>query len=174
MRESIKKLMGETILEPGNDPTQWDWRAESCPCGVPAGDCQIHPRARHCQKPPPGNWRTWAYVAGRGAGKTRSGAEWVQHRVESGVMRLGCLIAPTANDIRDVMTEGPTGLLNIAPPWCRPIFEPSKRRITWPNGAKAVCLSGEEPERARGLNIDTLWADGSTRAVAWIAVTRSP
>ncbi len=74
-------------------------------------------------------------------------------------MRVGCLIAPTANDIRDVMTDGQSGLLNIAPPWCRPIFEPSKRRVTWPNGAKAICLSGEEPERARGLNIDTLWAD---------------
>jgi hypothetical protein len=74
-------------------------------------------------------------------------------------MKLGCLIAPTANDIRDVMVEGPSGLLAIAPPWCRPRFEPSKRRVTWPNGARAICLSGEEPERARGLNIDTLWAD---------------
>jgi hypothetical protein len=74
-------------------------------------------------------------------------------------MRLGCLIAPTAADIRDVMVEGPSGLLAVAPPWCRPRFEPSKRRIAWPNGARAICLSGEEPERARGLNIDTLWAD---------------
>ena len=101
----------------------------------------------------------WGYVAGRGAGKTRAGAGWVQHRVESGVMKLGCLIAPTAADIRDVMVEGPSGLLAVAPPWCRPRFEPSKRRVTWPNGARAVCLSGEEPERARGFNIDTLWAD---------------
>jgi hypothetical protein len=74
-------------------------------------------------------------------------------------MKLGCLIAPTTADIRDVMVEGPSGLLAIAPPWCRPRFEPSKRRVSWPNGARAVCLSGEEPERARGLNIDTLWAD---------------
>jgi hypothetical protein len=74
-------------------------------------------------------------------------------------MRLGCLIAPTAADIRDVMVEGPSGLLAVAPPWCIPRFEPSKRRVSWPNGARAVCLSGEEPERARGLNIDTLWAD---------------
>ena len=74
-------------------------------------------------------------------------------------MKLGCLIAPTAADIRDVMVEGPSGLLAVAPPWCRPRFEPSKRRVAWPNGARAVCLSGEEPERARGLNVDTLWAD---------------
>jgi hypothetical protein len=74
-------------------------------------------------------------------------------------MRLGALIAPTAADIRDVIIEGPSGLLATAPPWCMPVFEPTKRRISWPNGARAVCLSGEEPERARGLNIDTLWAD---------------
>ena len=74
-------------------------------------------------------------------------------------MKLGCLIAPTAADIRDVMVEGPSGLINVAPAWSRPRFEASKRRVEWPNGARAVCLSGEEPERARGLNIDTLWAD---------------
>ena len=111
------------------------------------------------QRPPAGDWRVWAYVAGRGAGKTRAGASWIQHRVEDRTMRLGCLIAPTAADIRDVLIEGPSGLLAVAPPWCRPRFEPSKRRVVWPNGARAVCLSGEEPERARGLNVDTLWAD---------------
>ncbi len=74
-------------------------------------------------------------------------------------MKLGCLIAPTAADIRDVMVDGPSGLIHVAPPWSRPRFESSKRRVEWPNGARAVCLSGEEPERARGLNIDTLWAD---------------
>ena len=119
----------------------------------------MHPRARLTQRPPDGDWRVWGYVAGRGAGKTRAGAEWIQRRVEDGTMKIGCLIAPTANDIRDVMVGGPSGLLNVAPPWMRPRFEPSKRRVTWPNGAYVVCLSGEEPERARGLNIDTLWAD---------------
>ena len=98
-------------------------------------------------------------MAGRGAGKTRAGACWIQQRVDDGTMKLGCLIAPTAADIRDVMVEGPSGLIAVAPPWSRPRFESSKRRVEWPNGARAVCLSGEEPERARGLNIDTLWAD---------------
>jgi hypothetical protein len=74
-------------------------------------------------------------------------------------MKRGCLIAPTTADIRDVMVEGPSGLLAVAAPSCRPRFESSKRRVTWPNGARAVCLSGEEPERARGFNVDTLWAD---------------
>ena len=141
------------------DRSPWDWYAESCSCGVPPGDCRAHPRARPTQRPPEGDWRVWAYVAGRGAGKTRAGASWIQHRVDNRTMKLGCLIAPTAADIRDVMVEGPSGLINVAPPWSRPRFEASKRRVEWPNGARAICLSGEVPERARGLNIDTLWAD---------------
>jgi phage terminase large subunit-like protein len=142
-----------------SDRTPWEWYGESCPCGSPPGECRVHPRARPTQRPPGGDWRVWGYVAGRGAGKTRAGAAWIQRRVEEGSMKLGCLIAPTANDIRDVMVEGPSGLLAVAPPWARPRFEPSKRRVIWPNGARAICLSGEEPERARGLNVDTLWAD---------------
>jgi len=74
-------------------------------------------------------------------------------------MRLGCLIAPTAADIRDVIVEGPSGLLAVGTPGNQPRFESSKRRVVWPNGAWAICLSGEEPERARGLNVDTIWAD---------------
>jgi phage terminase large subunit-like protein len=141
------------------DRSPWEWYHESCSCGLPSGDCRAHPRARLSQRPPAGDWRVWAYVAGRGAGKTRAGASWIQHRVDNRTMKLGCLIAPTAADIRDVMVEGPSGLINVAPPWSRPRFEASKRRVEWPNGARAVCLSGEVPERARGLNIDTLWAD---------------
>jgi hypothetical protein len=141
------------------DPSIWDWYGESCRCGLAPGECRQHPRARVSQRPPAGDWRVWSYVAGRGAGKTRAGACWIQHRALSGTIKVGCLIAPTAADIRDVMVEGPSGLLGVAPPWCIPRFEPSKRRISWPNGARAICLSGEEPERARGLNIDTLWAD---------------
>ena len=76
------------------DRARWDWYAESCPCGTPAGECPTHPRARESQRPPESDWRVWGYVAGRGAGKTRAGASWVQHRVEDGTMKLGCLIAP--------------------------------------------------------------------------------
>ena len=145
-------------LDPA-DEARFDWYAESCPCGLPPGECREHPRARTSQRPPEGDWRVWAYVAGRGAGKTRAGAAWIQSRVDSGAMTEGCLIAPTAADVRDVLVEGPSGLLAVAPPWSRPKYEPSKRRVTWPNGAKAICITGEEPERARGLNVDTIWAD---------------
>ena len=115
------------------DRSPWAWYDESCACELPAGDCRAHPRARLSQRPPAGDWRVWAYVAGRGAGKTRAGASWLQRRVEAGIMKLGCLIAPTAADIRDVMVEGPSGLINVAPPWSRPRFESSKRRVEWPN-----------------------------------------
>ncbi len=140
------------------DPAIYDWYSPTCPCNLPAGNCKLHPRARESQHPPVGDWSTWAYIAGRGAGKTRAGASWVQSRVDAGFTQI-CLIAPTANDIRDVMIEGPSGILAASPPWNKAVFIPSKRRVVWRNGAKAICLSGEEPERARGLNIDTLWAD---------------
>jgi phage terminase large subunit-like protein len=92
------------------DRSPWDWYAQSCSCGLPPGDCRAHPRARMSQRPPAGDWRVWGYVAGRGAGKTRAGACWIQRRVEAGIMKLGCLIAPTMADIRDVMVEGPSGI----------------------------------------------------------------
>jgi phage terminase large subunit-like protein len=146
--------------ESNEDLSLWDWYSETCPCGLEAGECRIHHRAREAQRPPPSSWRTWAYVAGRGAGKTAAGAHWVQDRVERGVAKNLLLIAPTAADLRDVMVTGPSGLLAIAPPHCMPIWEPSKRAVTWPTtGARAVCISAEEPDRARGHNVDTLWCD---------------
>ncbi len=63
------------------DRSVWDWYGESCSRGLPSGECRVHPRARPTQRPPAGDWRVWAYVAGRGAGKTRAGASWLQRRV---------------------------------------------------------------------------------------------
>jgi hypothetical protein len=110
-------------VEP-KDRSAWDWYAPSCPCGLPPGACGVHPRARLTHRPTAGEWRVWAYVAGGGAGKTRAGAAWVQRRVDDKIMKSGCLISPTTADIRDVMVEGPTGLIAAAPPWSRPRFEP--------------------------------------------------
>ena len=141
------------------DRSPWDWFDEGCPCGLPTGDCTAHPRARTAQRPPVGDWRTWLLLGGRAAGKTRTAAELVRHWAESGQARRIGLVAPTAADYRDTMIQGPSGLLSIAPPWNRPRFEPSKRRLTWPNGAIAICLSADQPERARGLQFDRLWCD---------------
>lgn len=118
--------------------------------------------ARPDQLPPPGDWRTWALIAGRGTGKTRSSAEWVRDQAESGrYVNMG-IIGPTADSVRRIMVEGPSGILAIAPPWCRPEYEPSTRRIVWPNGAKVYTFSAEEPDRLRGPNFDAIWADEIT------------
>lgn len=114
--------------------------------------------ARPEQIEPEGDWTVWLYLAGRGAGKTRSGAEWVREQVEAGVQRIG-LIAPTAADARDVMVEGPSGILAVCPPWNEPHYEPSKRRITWPNGAVASVYSADEPDRLRGPQHEIMWCD---------------
>ena len=104
------------------------------------------------------DWSTWLVLSGRGWGKTRAGVEWVKERVEQGARRI-ILAAPTAADVRDVLIEGESGLLAIYPDGARPLYEPSKRRVTWANGATAVLLSGEEPERFRGIQGDTVLCD---------------
>ncbi len=111
------------------------------------------------QKPPPGDWRVWLLLAGRGFGKTRTGAELVRLRVGMRTARHVALVAPTAADARDVMVEGESGLLAIAPPWNRPEYEPSKRRLTWENGAIATTYSADEPARLRGPQHDFAWCD---------------
>ncbi len=115
--------------------------------------------ARPEQLAPAGTWTTWIFCGGRGAGKTRSGAEWIQERVESGAGRYIHLVAPTAGDARDVLLEGPAGILTIAPPHMRPVYQPSLRKVTWPNGAQALLFSSDEPDRLRGPQADTLWID---------------
>lgn len=114
--------------------------------------------ARPSQIAPEGNWLTWLILAGRGFGKTRTGAEWVREQVGAGYRRIA-LVAPTAADARDTMVEGESGILATSPPWDRPVYEPSKRRLTWPNGALATLFSAEEPERLRGPQHDAAWCD---------------
>ncbi|MFC6487350.1 DNA-packaging protein [Nitratireductor sp. GCM10026969] len=123
--------------------------------------------ARPQQIAPEGDWQTWLILAGRGFGKTRTGAEWTREQIKAGAARVG-LIAPTASDARDVMVEGESGLLSVCwagdktfegEPLGRPSYEPSKRRLTWANGAIATLFSAEEPERLRGPQHDRLWAD---------------
>ena len=98
-------------------------------------------------------------MAGRGFGKTRSGAEYVNEKVKAGKARRVALIGPTAADVRDVMVEGESGILACSPLKFRPDYEPSKRRLTWPNGAIATLYSAEEPDRLRGPQHDLIWAD---------------
>ena len=115
-------------------------------------------RARPEQLPPAGSWRVWLLLAGRGFGKTRCGAEWVRAQVKAGRRRIA-LVGPTAADARNVMVEGESGILAISPDPERPLYEPSKRRLTWPNGAVATTYSADEPERLRGPQHDAAWCD---------------
>lgn len=134
----LSDLSDEEILQ-----LEYDWRAW----------------ARPNQLEPSGDWQYWLLLAGRGFGKTRCGAEWIRDRIESGKSKRVHLVAPTAADARDTMVEGDSGLLAICPPWNMPIYEPSKRRLTWPNGAVAMLFSAEEPNRLRGPQCDTAWCD---------------
>ena len=97
-------------------------------------------------------------MGGRGAGKTRAGAEWVHERVAAGAMRIA-LVAETFADGREVMVSGPSGLLATGEPRQRPKFEPSRRRLTWKTGAEAHLFSAEDADGLRGYQFDTAWAD---------------
>src|SRR4051794_29957318 len=136
LHSSLATILADTLADGG-------WRA----------------KARPSQLPPGGAWNGWLVMAGRGFGKTRTGAEWVKEQVESGDAKRIAMVAPTASDARDVMTEGESGILSISSDWCRPVYEPSKRRLTWPNGAIASTFSSEEADRLRGPQFDLAWAD---------------
>lgn len=114
--------------------------------------------ARPEQLAPAGEWRTWLIQAGRGWGKTRSGAEWVNGRARLGKRRIH-LVGRTAADVRDVMIEGESGILACSPTSFRPLYQPSKRRLTWPNGAIATTFSADEPDQLRGPQCTDAWAD---------------
>lgn len=104
-------------------------------------------------------------LAGRGFGKTRLGAEWVRSIVcgptplSRGAYRRIALVAETAADGRDVMVEGDSGILGVHPKAFRPHYEPSKRRLTWPNGAVATLFNATEPDQLRGPQHDAAWLD---------------
>ncbi|GHF18097.1 large terminase [Kordiimonas sediminis] len=115
--------------------------------------------ARKDQIPPPGAWTHWLILAGRGFGKTRTGAEWVRSLVEEGAVRRIALVGPTYRDVRATMVEGESGLLAVSPPWNRPTFEPSKFRVTWPSGVLASLYSADQPERLRGPQHEAAWCD---------------
>jgi phage terminase large subunit-like protein len=135
------------ILE-GLDPDEliWDWSFWGRPEQTPPKDA---------------SWNVGLYLGGRGAGKTRAAAEWIREKArisDQGHMRF-LLVARTAADVRDVLVEGDSGVLNVTPPSERPLYEPSKRRLTWPNGNTAVLSTADEPDSLRGVQAHYSWAD---------------
>ena len=115
--------------------------------------------ARDSQLPPSGDWDTWMILAGRGFGKTRTGAEWVRAQVETGQTHRIALVARTLPEAQSIMIEGESGIIEVSPPWNKPIYEPSKRKLTWPTGAHALVFSSHEPDQLRGPQFDAAWCD---------------
>ncbi len=117
--------------------------------------------ARDAQLPPPGDWSVWLILAGRGFGKTRAGAEWVRALAESNPAARIALVGATLAEVRAVMIEGESGILACCPqqPNRTPQFEPSLRRLTWPNGAQAMLYSAGEPDSLRGSQHSHAWCD---------------
>ena len=117
------------------------------------------------QLPPEGAWKSWVIMGGRGAGKTRAGAEWVRAEVEGarpedlGRARRVALIGETFDQVRDVMIFGESGILACSPPDRRPQWEAGKRRLIWPSGAIAQVFSAYDPESLRGPQFDAAWVD---------------
>lgn len=117
------------------------------------------------QIPPEGDWRTWVVMGGRGAGKTRAGAEWVRAQVEGGrplepgKARRVALVGETFDQVRDVMVFGDSGLLACSPPDRRPKWKASERKLVWPNGAEAQAFSAHDAEGLRGPQFDAAWVD---------------
>lgn len=117
-------------------------------------------QARPAQRPPEGAWKVWLIMAGRGFGKTRTGAEFIRKRVQDGEARHIIIAGPTAPDIRDIMIEGESGLLAVCERAGLGVnYIPSKRRVEFEGGARATLVSADEPNRFRGLQSDTFWCD---------------
>lgn len=117
------------------------------------------------QLPPDADWRAWVILGGRGAGKTRAGAEWVRSMVEGampldpGRARRVALVGETYDQVRDVMVFGDSGILRSSPPDRRPIWKAGERKLVWPNGAEAQAYSAFDPEGLRGPQFDAAWVD---------------
>jgi len=117
------------------------------------------------QLPPAGDWRSWVILGGRGAGKTRAGAEWVRSMTEgampldAGRARRVALIGETFDQVRDVMIFGDSGILACSPPDRVPVWKAGERKLIWPNGAEAQAFSAHDPEGLRGPQFDAAWVD---------------
>ncbi len=151
----------EIMAVANDDPHVWY-------CPDPGRLCDGHPHpgyeyehARSDQWPPSlqDSWLAWVLLSGRGAGKTRAGAEWLRSMTRY-TGRL-CIVAPTASDLRDVMVEGESGILAVCEQSAGyiPHWEPSKKRLTFPNGAVVIGYTAEEPDRLRGRNDGAAWMD---------------
>ncbi|PKQ08612.1 MAG: ATP-binding protein [Alphaproteobacteria bacterium HGW-Alphaproteobacteria-12] len=115
--------------------------------------------ARPDQRAPGTGWTTWLVLGGRGAGKTRAGAEWIAGEVAAACAGRIALVGETLADAREVMIDGPSGLRTIARDADKPRYEVTRKRLLWPNGAVAHVFSAGEPDSLRGPQFDAAWGD---------------
>lgn len=144
-----RKIAWRSLTESEQKELAWHWRLW----------------ARDVQCASAGDWRLWLILAGRGFGKTRAGAEWVREIAQSDSNARIALVGASLGEARAVMVEGESGLLSICPPRRRPKFEPSLRRLTWPNGAQATLYSAAEPESLRGPQQSHAFRAGAKRSI---------
>jgi phage terminase large subunit-like protein len=137
----VRRAVIESLTEAEAEALLYDWPAY----------------ARPEQLAPPGDWQGWLIISGRGWGKTRSGAEWTRKSAQH--FRLVNIIGATADDARDIMIEGESGILAICPSSERPVYKKSTRSLEWPNGARTLIFTADEPDRLRGKQHERLWGD---------------
>ncbi len=142
-RQHLKILLMKELERRRQEQRRYDWGLN----------------ARDNQRPPEGSWRTWMILAGRGFGKTRTGAETLRQWIKEGKSKRIALIGGSLHEVRSVMVEGESGLLNVHPAQERPLYIPSKRLIKWKNGAVAQFFGAEAYEQLRGPQFDCAWID---------------
>ncbi|WP_202527997.1 terminase family protein [Streptomyces sp. SID5770] len=154
--EQLAEGLERLVLDREAGKVPWMCDRDGCDGRPHPGRQGAHARAN--QRPPVNDeWDTWLLLAGRGYGKTRTGAEWSIEQARH--LERGALIGPTAADTRDILVEGESGILASAPATFRPDYQPSKRRLVYPNGAIQVCYSADEPDRLRGPQHHYGWFD---------------
>lgn len=109
-------------------------------------------------EPEGGSWTIWAIVAGRGHGKTRSGAEWIRDKARTPNTRIA-LVGRTSADTRQVIVQGESGIMNVCPPSEMPEYKASVRELHWPNGSIATTFTAAEPDQLRGPQFHVAWCD---------------
>ncbi len=115
--------------------------------------------ARDNQKAPPGNWQVWLNLGGRGAGKTRTGAEWVHQKAMELPGSRGCLLGATGSDVRETMIEGVSGILSTMKAENPCVYEAGRQRVVWKNGTIGKAFTAEKPNRLRGPQHHWAWPD---------------
>jgi phage terminase large subunit-like protein len=156
--QQMELLSGLEALVQEREAGRGPWLCDREVCDGKPHPGRRNPHSRSEQRPPQDDeWDNWLLLAGRGFGKTRTGAEWAIEQART--QARGALVGATAADTRDILVEGESGIMACAPVSFRPVYEPSKRRVTYPNGAVQTLYSADEPDRLRGPQHHYAWLD---------------